>query len=94
MSHHDSDSLLNRSYLITFGALIGLTVLTVAVAYKDMGAMNALVALGIAAVKATLVLIFFMHVGASSMITRVWIAASGFWLAILIGLTMNDYFTR
>jgi len=94
VSDHHSDSLINRSYLITFFALIGLTILTVLVAYKDMGAMNAVVALLIASVKAGLVLVFFMHVGASSTITRVWIAASVFWLALLLVLTLNDYFTR
>ncbi len=44
-----------------FGALLALTVLTVAVARVDLGNLNLYVALAIAGVKATLVVLYFMH---------------------------------
>jgi len=81
-------------YYAVFAALIIGTALTVAVAFVDLGALNNVVMLGIAITKATLVVLYFMHVRWSSRLTWV-VAASGFfWLLILFGLTMQDYFTR
>jgi cytochrome c oxidase subunit 4 len=45
-------------------------------------------------VKATLVVLFFMHVKFTNRLTQL-AAASGFaWLLILIGLTLSDVLTR
>jgi cytochrome c oxidase subunit IV len=44
-----------------FVGLLLLTVVTVAVAYVDLGSLNLLVAMGIASVKASLVVLWFMH---------------------------------
>ena len=64
------------------------------VAFFDLGALNNIVMLLIASVKALLVILFFMHVRWSTRLTWV-VAASGFvWLIILFGLTMTDYLTR
>ena len=81
-------------YYGVFGALIVGTALTVLVAFFDLGALNNIVMLLIASVKALLVVLFFMHVRWSTRLTWV-VAASGFvWLIILFGLTMTDYLTR
>ena len=81
-------------YYTIFGALIAGTLLTVAAASVDMGAFNNVAMLTIACVKATLVILFFMHVRWSSRLTWV-VAASGFfWLLILFGLGLSDYMTR
>jgi len=81
-------------YVWVFLALIVGTGLTVAAAFVDMGALNNVVMLGIAITKATLVVLFFMHVRWSTRLTWV-VAASGFfWLLILFGLTMMDYLSR
>ena len=81
-------------YVAVFAALIVGTGLTVAAAEVDLGAMNNVVMLGLAMTKATLVVLFFMHVRWSSRLTWV-VAASGFfWLLILFGLTMTDYLSR
>ena len=81
-------------YYGVFGALIVGTALTVLVAFFDLGALNNIVMLLIASVKALLVILFFMHVRWSTRLTWV-VAASGFvWLIILFGLTMTDYLTR
>ena len=81
-------------YYMVFLALLVGTGLTVAAAFVDMGPMNNVVMLTIAIIKATLVVLFFMHVRWSTRLTWV-VAASGFfWLLILFGLTMQDYLTR
>jgi cytochrome c oxidase subunit 4 len=74
--------------------LLALTLLTVGVAYLDLGPLNVAVALGIAICKALLVMLFFMHLRYSSHL--IWIvAASGVvWLGHLILFTMSDYVTR
>ena len=46
---------------VTGGALLALTVITVAVRYIDVGEFNMVIALGVAVIKATLVALFFMH---------------------------------
>jgi len=52
-------------------------------------------ALLIATIKATLVVLFFMHVkGASEKLTGVVVVAGFFFLAILLSLSMADYLTR
>ena len=81
-------------YYAVFGALIVGTILTVVVASFDLGAFNNVVMLTIAITKATLVILYFMHVRWGSRLTWVIVGSSFFWLLILFGLTMNDYLTR
>jgi cytochrome c oxidase subunit IV len=91
-----------KIYFMVFASLLALTALTTLAAYVDLDAylglktipMNTIVALGIAACKATLVALFFMHVKYSSHLTKIVVVAGLFWLAILITLTMSDYRTR
>ena len=45
----------------TFVSLLVLTVVTVAVAHVDLGSLNLLVALAVATVKASAVVLYFMH---------------------------------
>lgn len=91
MSQHE-DSL--GTYLAVFGALMVFTAITVAVAFVDLGVMSNVVALGIATVKATLVLLFFMHVRGSSALTKVAIASGVVFFAILVAFTLSDTLTR
>jgi cytochrome c oxidase subunit 4 len=81
-------------YYAVFAALIVGTGLTVAAAFVDMGAMNNVVMLTIACVKATLVVLFFMHVRWGTRLTWVVVASGFFWLLILFSLTMTDYISR
>jgi cytochrome c oxidase subunit 4 len=81
-------------YYMVFGALVLGTILTVAAAKFDMGALNNIVMLAIACTKASLVILFFMHVRWSSRLTWV-VAMSGFfWLLILFGIGMSDFMSR
>jgi cytochrome c oxidase subunit 4 len=79
---------------LVFLALFVGTIITVAVAYFDIGLLNTPVALTIAVAKATLVIIYFMGVRWNTPLTKVVVVAGFFWLFILFGLTLNDYLTR
>ena len=83
-----------RLYLVVFLVLLALTALTVLIASVDLGPLNTPVALLIAVGKATLVVLFFMHLKDAPGI--LWLAAGAgfFWLGILILLTMSDVATR
>ena len=83
-----------RAYILVFLALMVGTAATVGAAFVDLGAFNDTVALTIAVLKATLVVLIFMHVRHSSRMTRLSIVAGFLWLAILIGLTLADYWSR
>ncbi|MEQ8762300.1 MAG: cytochrome C oxidase subunit IV family protein [Planctomycetota bacterium] len=77
-----------------FLALMVLTAVTVGVSFVNLGAFNLPVALLIACTKASLVLVYFMHLKGNFKL--LWVAAaSGFlFLLVLISLTLSDYFTR
>jgi cytochrome c oxidase subunit IV len=83
-----------RTNLIVFAILMLLLVLTVGVAYINLGVMGLPVAMAIATVKAVLIVLYFMHVRWSTPITWVFAGSAFFWLAIMIFLTLNDYLTR
>jgi cytochrome c oxidase subunit 4 len=80
--------------VVIFVLLLGLTVSTVAAAYVPFGAWHLPIALAIAAVKATLVVLFFMHLLQSARLNYVVVVSGLFWLGILLVLTFNDYLTR
>jgi cytochrome c oxidase subunit 4 len=85
-----------RTYLFTFVALMALMVLTAFLSTVPMGReLNTVVALFIAAVKATLVLLFFMHLKCETyVISTVVFVAGLFWLLIFFGMTLVDYLGR
>jgi cytochrome c oxidase subunit 4 len=83
-----------RTYYVIFLTLMVLTALTVFVATIDLGRLNVVAALAIAVVKATLVLLYFMHLRYSPRLTRLIVSVAFVWLVILIGLTMSDELTR
>jgi cytochrome c oxidase subunit IV len=83
-----------KVYILVFAILIALTVLTTAVAYTDLGPFNTVAALAIAVCKASLVVLFFMHMKYNPGMTRIVLAAAVGWLAILLALTLSDVNTR
>jgi cytochrome c oxidase subunit 4 len=83
-----------RTYLLVFIGLLGLTAATLALCHFDLGQFHTSAGLGIAAGKAILVVLFFMHAWRSTHVTWL-VAISGlFWLALLIGLTLTDLLSR
>jgi cytochrome c oxidase subunit 4 len=84
-----------KTYLITWGVLMCLTALTAAVSFLNLQQWSAPVALAIAASKALLVALFFMHLRYERQkIVWAWAFAGIFWLSILFVLSMADYITR
>jgi cytochrome c oxidase subunit 4 len=83
-----------KLYIGIFLTLMVLTAVTIAVAYVNLGQFNKVVALGIAGFKATLVVLYFMHVKYASRLTKLIIVTGLFFLAILFGETMIDYGSR
>ena len=83
-----------KLYLGVFGILMVGTFLTVVVAFYDLGALNNLVMLTIACVKALFVVLYFMHVRWGTRLTWVVVASGFFWLLIMFTFTMADYLTR
>jgi cytochrome c oxidase subunit 4 len=83
-----------RTYYLVFAALLVLTLLTVGASYLELGPLHTVVALLIAASKALLVVLFFMHVLYSPRLIWVVIGGSLFWLALMLALTLSDYWTR
>ena len=71
-----------------------LTVVTVAAAFVDLGALNNVVMLAIAVAKATLVVMFFMHVRYSTRLIPVVVFGGVFFLLVMFGITMSDYMSR
>jgi cytochrome c oxidase subunit 4 len=92
---HSSDHVVSvKIYLAIFAILMCLTALTVWVAFLDLGTMNTFVALAVAVTKATLVVLFFMHVKYSSKLTWLVVASGFFFLAIMLAFTMSDIVSR
>ena len=89
--HHVSSSAMFLSVLV---ALLFLTFITVAVAQFDFGSANMLIAMGIAAVKASLVIAFFMHVKWDTAINKIVFLSSFLFLSLLFVFTLADLFTR
>lgn len=83
-----------KVYFVVFTALVIGTILTYEVAKIDLGLWNPVIALIIACTKATLVVLFFMHVRYSSKLTMLTVAIGFFWLLIMITLDLTDYLTR
>lgn len=84
------------TYVTVLVVLVLLTVLTVAVSFFHVeGLWHIVIGLSIATVKASLVVLFFMHALHSPQATRAVIAITIFWLvAVFFALTFSDYFTR
>jgi cytochrome c oxidase subunit 4 len=83
------------TYYTIFGALMVGTGLTVFAAFRDLPfSLNFPVALAIAITKATLVVLFFMHVKYGSRMTKLIVGVAFFFLGIMLTLTMTDYLSR
>lgn len=84
-----------RTYVIVCVLLVLLTVLTVGLSFWHVPPFwHVVMGLIIAACKASLVVLFFMHVLISERLIWTVISICGFWLGILFVLTLTDYFTR
>jgi len=99
--NHAQEHIAPESHLSPVGLYVGIwatlmvcTGLTVFAASIDLGIFNIVVALLIATIKGTLVVLFFMHLKYSSRLTMVTVIAALFWLFLMFSLTLTDYLTR
>jgi cytochrome c oxidase subunit IV len=92
MPQHHSNSV--KAYWLTFASLLVLTAATVGVAAIPLGRWHTPLALAIAAGKATLVILVFMHTLRAPRLTWIIIGGAIFWFGILITLTLADHLTR
>jgi cytochrome c oxidase subunit IV len=84
-----------RVYVTIFLVLLVGTALTVVAAFYDFPwRLNTIVALTIATIKATFVVLYFMHVRYSTRLVWVIVASALFWMGILFAFTFSDYMTR
>ncbi len=91
MTEHTASTRTYRNVAMTLFVLLAGTVI---VAKLQLGTLAPVIALSIAAAKAVLVAMFFMHLYYGSRLTRVFAAAGLFWLLILLGLTLGDFLSR
>jgi cytochrome c oxidase subunit 4 len=75
-------------------ALMVLLGITVGSAYVPLGTFNTVINYTIAAIKAVLVFVFFMHLVRASALLRLASIAGLFWLVFMFSLTLGDYLTR
>ena len=90
--HSHSEGHDNKTYILIWGALIILTVITVSASYIHFGIFNIVIALVIASIKASLVALFFMHLKYEDKITWAFALYPLFLLAILISSGLIDLF--
>lgn len=82
-------------YWLIWAILICATFLTAWIATIDLGIFNTVVALLIATCKASIVVLFFMHVKyTSERMTKAIVISAIFWLFLLLFLSLSDYATR
>jgi cytochrome c oxidase subunit 4 len=81
-------------YVGIWATLMVFTLITVLASFAELGPFNIVIALLIATIKGTLVVLFFMHLRYSPKLTMVAVIAALFWLFIMFSLTMTDYLSR
>lgn len=79
------------AYVAVWAGLIALTILTVAISYVNMKQVAVLAALMIAASKASLVVMYFMHVRFERRLHWLMILVVAATYLVFIGLTFADY---
>ncbi|MBL8613665.1 MAG: cytochrome C oxidase subunit IV family protein [Myxococcales bacterium] len=77
-------------YLLIFGALIFFTVLTVGQSYVDLGKLNLLFVILIASCKASLVVLFFMHLRHDNKVHGVFFVCGLLFIGVFFAYTFND----
>jgi len=83
-----------KTYTTVFLILMVLLALSVVAAGFDWGRWNTPVALGISGAKAVLIILFFMHLIHSSVLTRLVAFGGLLWLVVLFAFTLGDYQMR
>jgi len=94
-SHAAEQHLLpHRVYFIVWAALVTLTAVTVGVTALDLGKLAKFTAILIASVKASLVLLYFMHLRFETRLVRTVAIVAICTFAVFLFLTFADYLYR
>ena len=83
-----------RKLALAYLGLMALLALTVGSSLIDLGGFNSALNLTIAAAKAGIIAILFMHLAETEALPRLAVAAAGLWLAILFGLTFAGQWVK
>jgi cytochrome c oxidase subunit 4 len=83
-----------KPYVLVTAALFTMLVITVSVAYINLGSFNTVVAMLISLGKGALIVFFFMHVRGANSMLKLFVAAGFFWLGIMMTLALSDFLTR
>ena len=83
-----------RTYGIILVALLILTALTVTVTWINVGRFAIAVAIGIACMKSSLVLLYFMHLKFDMMLFRILVGMVFFLILVVFVVTFFDYVFR
>jgi cytochrome c oxidase subunit IV len=83
-----------KKYYSIYFALVALTLLTCALSFVPHVNWHATVGLMIAAAKAGLIAVFFMHILSDDRLPWMALFAGILWFLILLSLTLTDYLTR
>jgi cytochrome c oxidase subunit 4 len=83
-----------RLYVAVWAGLVALTGITVGAAYLDLKHVSTLVAVGIAVVKSSLVLLYFMHLRWDRPVFRYMLLAAILAFGIFFALSFLDYANR
>ena len=83
-----------KTYFLVWALLMIFTALTFGVSFIDLGVWSSVIAVAIAAAKAVLIALIFMHMRYADRVTQLVGVTSLLWLAIMFVLTGADFFTR
>ena len=88
---HDGPHIVPKSVLLkVFGGLIVLTIVTVGAAYVPLGPLTVPVAIGIAVAKASLVVLFFMHLKYDNPVNALTFTIGTIFVVVFIAITLLD----
>ncbi len=93
-AHEEHHIVPKRVYFLVFLTLIVMTWVTTWISTVDLGRFNIFVALSIAIFKASLVILFFMHVKYGTRLTKMIVMAGVYWLILVLFIAMVDLWTR
>jgi cytochrome c oxidase subunit IV len=79
-----------RVLLAVFITLLVLTYITVAARYVNLGGLNIWIALGIATIKGSLVVLYFMHLRYDSPFNSIILVTAFVFMFLFLGITMLD----
>jgi cytochrome c oxidase subunit 4 len=89
-----AEAIIKRTHWIVYAWLMALLGLTIVFAYVLTGTPATVASFAIGTIKALLIILYFMHLREHAGLFRIFAGAGFLWLAILMGLVLQDYLSR